>query len=189
MKASPASSQTVHFQAHSSCTATRQGNPHLLPLDLHSAMTNDSGFNFLRGDAYRKWGQKRLALNYSSWKMCPGFFEDCAAREEPPAPWSQKSWAVHLLCRLSLGSAGGTASAAPQQGCGSRGSGWLCSKSCQLSPCVSPGESEASIRRAEGTGLMLEKSLHSEISLVCARREVRLIDWGGGSAGKALGDY
>lgn len=37
--------------------------------------------------------------------------------------------------------------------------------------------------------LMLEKSLHSEISLVCARREVRLIDWGGGSAGKALGDY
>lgn len=50
----PASSQAVHFHAHIVCMASWQGNPHLLPLDLHSAMTNDFSFNFLLGDAYRK---------------------------------------------------------------------------------------------------------------------------------------
>lgn len=54
----PASSQAVHFHAHIASMATWQGNPHLLPLDLHSAVTNDFSFNFLLGDAYRKWGQK-----------------------------------------------------------------------------------------------------------------------------------
>lgn len=47
------------------------------------------------------------------------------------------------------------------RGVGVGRSGFLCSKH-QLSPCVSLGESEASIWRSEGTGLMLE-NLHSEI--------------------------
>lgn len=54
------------------------------------------------------------------------------------------------------------------RGVGVGRSGLLCSKH-QLSPCVSLGESEASIWRSEETGLMLE-NLHTEIPNPCNTR-------------------